>query len=171
VSWTQEDMDRVVHLTREGYSLAQVGVELGRSRDAVASIIHRKLRDQLPKKPNGNPYANKTPPKRGAAPKAAPKREATKAPKIYPHNIVRTAERKAAEPVFVEPVAPPAPVEPRRVTLMQLRDFGECKYAVEGAGADTLFCGLPSTSPVSSWCAHHHRLVWAPAAQRRRVAA
>jgi hypothetical protein len=49
-----------------------------------------------------------------------------------------------------------------------------CRFIVSDGTRDAICCGDPSRSELSSWCAHHARLVFEPrltAAERQRKAA
>lgn len=46
-----------------------------------------------------------------------------------------------------------------------------CRFIVSSSTRDAICCGAPTTSDLSSWCAHHTRIVYEPrlsAAERER---
>ncbi|WP_254744712.1 GcrA family cell cycle regulator [Alsobacter ponti] len=129
------------------------------------------------------PAAPKASPLKASSPKTIPARPAPAAPTKPGAAAAKAA--KAARPVAkpaqvpkpaqVAPVAAPAPKPgpsprdvlarmksrggPRRgVRLYDLRD-SHCRWVIEEAGQELVFCGAPRVGS-SSWCAEHRKIVY-----------
>ncbi len=164
VSWTDERVEVLARLWGDGLSASQIAAQLGSvTRNAVIGKVHRL----------GLSGRNK----------AAPPPQAQKV-------------RKPARPLGLTPV-PPAPVPPGilgasqpvvsmeaptaqpdiaeeivipfsdRVTIMELRE-SMCRWPLgDPTTPEFRFCGQRSPAGVP-YCAHHARVAYQPAADRKR---
>jgi hypothetical protein len=55
-----------------------------------------------------------------------------------------------------------ADCDPRYHTALLSIGPRRCRYIVSDSTRDAICCGAPTTSDLSSWCAHHTRLVYEP---------
>jgi GcrA cell cycle regulator len=151
--WPEEQVEQLLSLNSKGLSASVIGREMGITRNAVIGKLHRL---------NG-----KLPPEHELARKAAAACEAARVRRARNEaKLARVLARLAlprpkapyipppAEPL---PVAPPAPVGAKGVTIMGL-DPDVCKWPLNDAHHpdDQFYCGEPSGERV--YCPSHHRL-------------
>jgi GcrA cell cycle regulator len=123
-SWTDERVKALKRLWKEGVSATDVASMLGGvSRNAVIGKVHRL---------------------------GLQRRKQTFVKKIYPKKItkIKSANKKRER----EYEAPPSPVEPKHIDLMELSN-STCRYPHTKDGRTT-YCGH-QTAEGSSYCKHH----------------
>ncbi|TCN30314.1 GcrA family cell cycle regulator [Sinorhizobium americanum] len=149
--WTDERIAELRKLWKDGWSASAIAREMGSSRNAVLGKAHRLHLDDRSKK--------------ALKPQAAPRERAPAFP------LRRRAALAAPQPAAPQPAAPPACVEtlPRvdpalrpepllkRIIDRDWRAHGECRWPVDGEGADTRFCCAPAGAE-SSYCSYHRQL-------------
>jgi GcrA cell cycle regulator len=163
MSWTDERVELLRKLWLDGRSASQIAAELanGISRNAVIGKVHRLGLSSRTK-----------------APSAAPQRQRPR-PVVQRSSVARSPSAfirgATALAVDLRPVAAPLP-EPIEevvvplaecVTIMELRE-SMCRWPIgDPVSAEFRFCGSKA-SPGASYCAHHSRLAYQPAQDRRR---
>lgn len=163
MSWTTERVDLLKKLWADGLSASQIAAELGGvTRNAVIGKVHRLGL-------SGRAKSSNTPakPRRPRAP-AAPSRPAAPQPRSIGNAALKIEEAPAAE------IAPtPAPVQElvipvnERATILQLNER-TCKWPIGDPSTDDFyFCGRQSDA-AAPYCAHHCRIAYQPANDRRR---
>jgi GcrA cell cycle regulator len=163
MSWTDERVELLRKLWSDGLSASQVAAELGPgiTRNAVIGKIHRLGLAERAKTANApRPRAAKAP--RPAAP----------APRVGGHAVHGNVALAFAPQTIV--VARAAPEEEvviplsERVTLMDLRE-SMCRWPMgDPTTAEFRFCGGRSPIGGGPYCAHHARIAYQPAQDRRR---
>jgi GcrA cell cycle regulator len=140
-AWTDEQIAEVKRLWTIGHSAKQISIRVGKSRNAVIGIIHRKG------------FNGRQPAPRVTKPRA-PKRQSPAALIVRPATTPRPERR-------TKPIE--APPQPRsdKPGLLQLRST-DCKWTY----GDPLqpgfhFCGAPQVL-ASPYCAAHQRISVAP---------
>jgi GcrA cell cycle regulator len=164
MSWTDERVEQLKKMWLEGMSASQIAGELshGVTRNAVIGKVHRlglSGRVKSPVPAQGRPR-----------PKTRPEDEA-RGPSIpVTHgNLALAAE--------VRPAPAPAPraagvdvVVPicERVSIMDLRE-SMCRWPLgDPTSADFRYCGAKMQTGLGPYCAHHARIAYQPAQDRRR---
>ncbi|WP_363350325.1 GcrA family cell cycle regulator [Methylocystis echinoides] len=171
MSWTEERVDLLRKLWSDGLSASQVAAELGPgiTRNAVIGKIHRLgLAERAKTAAAQRPRAAK-----GTArqPATAPVVAAPRAGGHAVHGNVALAF--APQAMVVARVAPEAeevviPMS-ERVTLMELRE-SMCRWPMgDPTTPDFRFCGAKSPIGAGPYCAHHARVAYQPAQDRRRA--
>lgn len=164
--WTEERVELLKRLWAEGLSASQIAGQMGGvTRNAVIGKVHRLG------------LSGRT--KSGAAPSPQPRpRKAARSPS---HPLThRPAAAGNAAPAFMP--APQAEPEPERdialdddvvipmserVTIMELRDT-MCRWPMgDPTTPEFRFCGAKAAASLP-YCAHHCRIAYQPAAERRR---
>ena len=137
MSWTEERVETLAKLWREGKSAAQIAKELGDvSRNAVIGKVHRM----------------------GLSGRAAPHLSGKNtAPRTRVVRVPAARKVKPKKPAPVEPVKPVVFVPANPQTIIEISP-GECRYPVSGQGADMLFCA-DKAEDGTSWCKHHGNVV------------
>jgi GcrA cell cycle regulator len=146
-SYAPETIELIADLLRKKWSAAQIGAQIGRTRNAVISIVHRNatLREiGFGLKPTRR--YDKAPPRarveRLASPRAIPARSKW---------IDRT------------PLEQP---EPFKLKLEDLPSVGACKFPIGDPRAEDFgFCGHASGESV--YCPFHMRLAYTPTARQQ----
>lgn len=164
MSWTDERVELLRKLWMDGLSASQIAAELanGITRNAVIGKVHRlglsgRVKCAAPSTaPRPRPSAPR--PQRASAPRpASPIRGAT-ALALQPEAFVAPAPR-AVEDVVI-PMC-------ERVTIMDLRE-GMCRWPLgDPSTPDFRYCGGRSDIG-APYCAHHSRMAYQPAQDRRR---
>ena len=142
--WTEERMARCRELWGEGCSAAHIGAQLGCTRNAVLSKIHR------------SGWSGRT---KGAAPSSVPQRRqrAREATVLRPR-----ARSDGAAPSAPLPLPPPSEASLASFapggtkTLLELRDR-DCRWPIGDVGEPGFcFCAAPKLEGFS-YCAAHQR--------------
>jgi GcrA cell cycle regulator len=164
--WTEERAERCRALWADGWSAGQIGAELGCSRNAVMSKIHRSgwtQRSDVPKALQRPPQASRRGPR---------KRQPTTTSNLPARPVASAGPLAAVPDEFVpEPVRADAFVVrfgPGK-TLLDIGP-GECRWPT-GEGNDFLFCAAAQAD--GPYCRAHALLAFQPGAvgrQRRTVA-
>jgi GcrA cell cycle regulator len=167
MSWTDERVEQLRQHWLEGKSASQIAALLGHglTRNAVIGKVHRLGLAGRAKSPNSaapRPRASS----QQAVHRAPPPRPAT-----VPPRVVRGATALAIAPqaeAEAEPQAYDGVVLPMslRVTIVELKE-SMCRWPLgDPASPDFRYCG--STAASGPYCAHHARLAYQPAQDRRR---
>lgn len=133
--WTDELVDELTRLYATGISCADIGAQLGFSRNA---IIGKSRRIDLP------------PPANRKVAKPRERKVLTVEPAGHGHYRVRESRAKV-EPTKLRCVE----VAPRNIPLSELAD-NDCRFI---PGDDHLYCANPQF-PGSSYCGPHHAIMW-----------
>ncbi len=172
MSWTEERVELLRKLWSDGLSASQVAAELGPgiTRNAVIGKIHRLGRAERAKTAAApRPRAVK-----GAARQPAPAQiAAVAAPRAGGHVVHgNVALAFAPQAMIVARVAPEEEVVipmSERVTLMDLRE-SMCRWPMgDPTTPEFRFCGAKSPIGAGPYCAHHARVAYQPAQDRRRA--
>jgi len=169
MSWTDERVDLLRKLWTDGLSASQIAAELsnGITRNAVIGKVHRLgLSGRV--KANAPVVARPRVQQAAAAPRAA------KPAPPRPMTAVRGNTVMVIEAQTFEAAAPaPRPMEEvvipisERVTIMELRE-AMCRWPLgDPSQPDFRYCGARSDVG-ASYCAHHSRMAYQPAQDRRR---
>lgn len=126
--WSERATAEVRRMWTDGLSAAQIGRELGCSRNCVIGKVHRL---GLPRRRNSGWTG-------GVKPKRKPR-----APRVI---------RLKPVVVYQPPPAPPEEPASLDLTLMQL-EAGQCRWATNDGGP-FLFCGH-EVAPGKPYCLHH----------------
>lgn len=165
-TWTDERIEQLTALWRDGKSAGQIAKTLGGvSRNAVIGKVHR-LGLQLEGGHDAVAKAQKARADRVRREKRAQvdrdraircERRADDARKKA-EKIAKIAAAKPArpEPVFTD-VFRLAPLE---LSLLDLRE-NDCRFPVSGEKADTLFCGH-NVEAGGTYCTYHARVAYIP---------
>lgn len=170
VGWTDDRVETLKKLWADGLSASQIAAELGGgvTRNAVIGKVHRL----------GLSGRGKTSPSAGQPRPRKPTR-----PPSHPMTLVGGA-RLGGAVVARAPAATPG-IQPQperlreedvvipmsqRVTIMELRE-GMCRWPLgDPTTPEFRFCGAQSFAGIP-YCAHHSRIAYQPAAERRRIRA
>jgi hypothetical protein len=94
------------------------------------------------------------------------RRKARKGYRVQVINQYHAAPRQKAgapiQPAIVPFVPYAGPINCSLIDLMP----GQCRFICEGTGADSLYCGQPTSK--GSWCAHHYDVVFWPDAPKMK---
>lgn len=148
--WTDELFQLAKKLWTEGKSATQIGLQIGKSRNAIIGKLMRNglqrgLKDGVPRVP-GIRYHKKRIAK-----------------------LVHDKRKPWAADVGAEATELPAEQADNPMTLMQLHDH-HCRWPCAGAGIETIFCGGQVIGGQYSYCARHCRMAYAPDRPRRAAA-
>lgn len=164
MSWTDERVEQLKKMWLDGLSASQIAGELanGITRNAVIGKVHRLGL-------SGRVKSNVPVPAR-PRPKAEDQERAPNLP-ISHGNLALSAD--------VRPAPAPAPA-PRasgsdvvipiceRVSIMELRE-SMCRWPLgDPTSADFRYCGAKMQVGLGPYCAHHARIAYQPAQDRRR---
>ena len=164
MSWTDDRVEQLKKMWLEGLSASQIANELshGITRNAVIGKVHRLGLSGRVKSPAPAP----------ARPRAKTRgEEETRSPSIpMSHgNLALAAESR--------PMPAPAPrssgddvVIPicERVSIMELRE-SMCRWPLgDPASSEFRYCGAKMQVGLGPYCAHHARIAYQPAQDRRR---
>ena len=163
-SWTDERVEVLARLWGDGLSASQIAAQLGGvTRNAVIGKVHRL----------GLSGRNKAAPPPQAQKLRKPARPLGLAP--VPQGPTPVASPGASQPAAVMEARTPQPdmaeevVIPfsDRVTIMELRE-SMCRWPLgDPTTPEFRFCGQRSPAGVP-YCAHHARVAYQPAADRKR---
>ena len=159
MDWTDEFIDRLRALWREGHSTAEIGRRLGISKNAVVGKAHRLALDARPS------------PIRRSAPGQAPKRETARrvtGPTLPPMAAVAPVERVV--PLAVAPLAVPQPPVLRAVGRSSGRLVACCWPIGEPGTQSFRFCDDESL-PGKPYCSAHAAVAYVKVRDRRDDAA
>ncbi len=162
MSWNDERVERLKKLWQDGLSASQIAAELGGvTRNAVIGKVHRLGLSGRAKSPSS----------------AAPRQRKARPAAQHMMRVSRPVSRgntALAHAFEMEPEADPVPhdnVVPmsQRKTLLELTE-DTCHWPVGDPGSpDFFFCGGKSLQSLP-YCAHHSRIAYQPATDRRRHA-
>jgi GcrA cell cycle regulator len=166
MSWTDERVEQLKKMWLDGLSASQIAGELanGITRNAVIGKVHRL----------GLSGRVKTPVPAPARPRSkAGSEDEERAP------ILPVSHGNLALAVEVRPAPVPAPA-PRasgddvvipiceRVSIMELRE-SMCRWPLgDPTSSDFRYCGAKMQIGLGPYCAHHARIAYQPAQDRRR---
>jgi GcrA cell cycle regulator len=158
MSWTDERVELLKKLWSDGLSASQIAAELGGiTRNAVIGKVHRLGLSGRAKSTNSG----------------APRQRKTRPP-THMLRIGRSIRGNTAlAPAYdIEPEAEPAlidniiPIGQRR-TILELTE-ATCRWPIgDPSAGDFFFCG-GNTMGGLPYCAHHARMAYQPASDRRR---
>ncbi len=157
MNWTDERVELLKKLLADGLSASQIAAELGGiTRNAVIGKVHRLgLSGRAKSQSSSAPRARK--------PRSHMLRVSRPTTRGNTALAYAYEAEPELEPEFVDEVIP---VEQRR-SLLQLTE-DTCRWPVgDPSNSDFFFCG---GKPVTSlpYCAHHCRVAYQPATDRRR---
>ncbi|QGM96930.1 GcrA family cell cycle regulator [Methylocystis parvus] len=170
MSWTDERVELLRKLWSDGLSASQVAAELGPgiTRNAVIGKIHRLgLAERAKTASAPRPRAAKAPRTAAVGVAAAP------APRGGGHVVHGNVALAFAPQALVVARAQPEeevviPMS-ERVTLMELRE-SMCRWPMgDPTTPEFRFCGGKSPIGGGPYCAHHARVAYQPAQDRRRA--
>ncbi len=159
LTWSDDRVEQLKKLWEAGLSASQIAAELGNvTRNAVIGKVHRLGLSGRAKTPSS------------AAPRPRKVRPAPQLMRVSrPASRGNTALAQAFEievepdPVLCDNVVPMS----QRLTLLELSE-GACHWPVgDPANPEFFFCGGKSLAGLP-YCAHHSRIAYQPAADRRR---
>src|SRR3954463_16354278 len=159
LTWSEERVEQLKKLWESGLSASQIAAELGNvTRNAVIGKVHRLGLSGRAKAPST------------AAPRPRKARPTQMVRVSRPMSRANTALAQAfaveaeTEPAAYANVVPMS----RRLTLLQLNE-ATCHWPVgDPSSPEFFFCGGKSLSGLP-YCAHHSRVAYQPASDRRRA--
>lgn len=161
MSWTDERVELLRKLWNDGLSASQVAAELGPgiTRNAVIGKIHRLgLAERAKTAPAPRPRVAR-PPRQAAPPRGNGGSHGNLALAFAPQALAAPRPR---EDDVVIPMS-------ERVTLMELRE-SMCRWPMgDPTTPEFRFCGGKSPVGGGPYCAHHARIAYQPAQDRRRA--
>jgi GcrA cell cycle regulator len=169
MSWTSERVDLLKKLWGDGLSASQIAAELGGvTRNAVIGKVHRLgLSGRAKTQASASQKSRKT-----AKPTSSDTQTQVEAPQApMPQSIGATALKAETAPAAApapksQPVAELVPIA-KRATILTLTER-TCKWPIgDPTSDDFYFCGHAS-NPGVPYCAHHCRIAYQPASDRRR---
>ena len=159
--WTEPRVEQLKKLWEAGLSASQIAAELGSvTRNAVIGKVHRLGLSGRAKSPSSSsmPRPRKT---RPAQHMMRISRPVSRGNTALAHVFEMEVE---ADPIAYDNVVPMS----QRKTLLELTE-DTCHWPVGDPGsADFYFCGGKSLASLP-YCAHHSRIAYQPAADRRRT--
>ena len=144
--WTPEDDATLLRLQLEGFSAAEIGRTMHKTRNAIIGRLHR-LRD-----------------KGIGLPKQSPRKSEelrAKAENVGPG--IRLAHPVSREPWRVPKAEAFKPLPGTEPIPLIGRPAFTCAWVVEGEGADALCCGQRVSA--GAYCASHRALAYLPTAK------
>ena len=160
ITWTDERVEQLKKLWESGLSASQIAAELGNiTRNAVIGKVHRLGLSGRAKSPTSSiPRQRKVRPSQHMVRIQRPMSRGNTA---LAHAFETEPEH---DPVAFDNVVPMN----QRKTLLELNEE-TCHWPVGDPGsADFFFCGGKSLSSLP-YCAHHSRIAYQPATDRRRT--
>ena len=167
MTWTEERVELLRKLWREGRSAAQVAAALGpdTTRNAVIGKIHRL---GLADRSSTTTIAPSAPRVRAPrAPRPHPASACVSGGGVVGNVALALAPRVA---VVVDPERENDVVVPitARVTLLELRE-AMCRWPIgDPSSPEFRFCGVKSPLGSGPYCRHHAAIAYQPAQERRR---
>lgn len=167
--WTPDEIEKLTGLLRDGLSASQVAGQIGKSRSAVVSYVHRHPGIGFTRTARGRKGGRKADHPMSIAVGRSNKTvhggkpaKPIKPQNLHATNIQNKKASREADPEFVEK-AVSAGVQPRMVALVDLK-ANECRWPVgDPREASFGFCGHPGFP----YCAAHARIAYtAPLARR-----
>ena len=161
ITWTDDRVEQLKKLWEGGLSASQIAAELGNvTRNAVIGKVHRLGLSGRAKSPSS------------AAPrprKPRPAQQMVRMPRPVARGNTALAHDYQVEmepdPISVDNVIPMS----QRLQLVELND-ATCHWPVgDPASTDFYFCGGKAVAG-APYCAHHSRIAYQPASDRRRAA-
>jgi GcrA cell cycle regulator len=159
LTWSEDRVEQLKKLWESGLSASQIAAELGSvTRNAVIGKVHRLGLSGRAKSPSS------------AAPRQRKPRPATQMVRVQrPVSRGNTALAHAfdveleADPIAFDNVVPIN----QRLSLLELNE-ATCHWPVgDPSAADFFFCGGKALAGLP-YCAHHSRVAYQPAGDRRR---
>lgn len=165
IAWTQERVELLTKLWADGLSASQIAAQIGGvTRNAVIGKVHRLGLSGRAK--TSSPSAQQRPRKASRPPSHPLQRPSAEGPGA-PAPAISTAALALApepDPLISEDIAVPIS---QRVTIMELRE-SMCRWPMgDPTTPEFRFCGARSVTALP-YCAHHARMAYQPAADRRR---
>jgi GcrA cell cycle regulator len=181
MEWTEDVISRLRDLWAQGLSSAEIGRQLGVSKNAIVGKAHRLDLPARPSPIRRNPVAEvpKTAPPRRLEGSTLPPLASTDVP--VPVMVISPPPPPPPEPRR-EAIAPPVPPPPARTTPVAvprpqpapIRPYGRvitCCWPIGEPGTRSFrFCDDPS-EPGKPYCADHARLAYVKVRDRREDAA
>ena len=170
--WTPEEDATLLRLQLEGFSAAEIGRTMHKTRNAIIGRLHR-LRDKglgLPKqsprkstapRPETRPR-KPSPPRMIRADLIAAEQEARKANTGQGRHVGCPESRAPWRPVKGEAFKPLPGAAP--IPLIGRAPF-TCAWVVDGEGAEALCCGQAATA--GAYCPTHRSIAYLPTAPLR----
>lgn len=159
MGWTDERVELLKKLWADGLSASQIAAELGGiTRNAVIGKVHRLGLSGRAKSPSSAAAR----PRKARAPGHMMRvnRPAARGNTALAHSFEIEAE---PEPEFVDNVIPIG----QRRTILELTE-DTCRWPCGDPGStEFFFCGGPALTSLP-YCAHHSRVAYQPASDRRR---
>ena len=183
MTWTEERIELLTKLWREGLSASQIAAELGGSMscNAVISKAHRlrlahggsKVASTPPaRKPRRSPEPCPTDESSGQADPALAPTMVNPQPKLKPEETRAREDTTVLDEASDETrpeVGGAGPVS-KRVTIMELRE-GTCRWPLgDPAHAGFSYCGAQAVTGLP-YCAHHAQVAYQPSTERKRLRA
>lgn len=176
MSWTDERVEHLKKMWLEGLSASQIAGELanGITRNAVIGKVHRLGLSGRVKSPAPTPARTRAKLPAGDTPR--PEDEARPDDQVQ-SPVVPVTHGNLALAMEARPAPAPAPrsngeevVVPisQRVSIMELRE-SMCRWPLgDPSTADFRYCGSKNHTGIGPYCAHHARIAYQPAQDRRR---
>lgn len=134
--WSESELETALDMWGKGHSASQIGDAIGYTRSAVLGKLHR-LRNKGADVDRASPKPRQTPTRKATAyPKL---RNVPFVPALFKAEQIRPSEYDANS---------------RRIDLVDTGPL-DCRYIVEGEGADALYCGMAKPHG-RGFCDHHH---------------
>jgi GcrA cell cycle regulator len=167
LTWSDDRVEQLKKLWEAGLSASQIAAELGNvTRNAVIGKVHRLGLSGRAKSPSSSSSSSAAPRQRKARPAQHMMRVAR------PVSRGNTALAHAFEvelepdPVAYDNVVPMS----QRLSLLELSE-ATCHWPIgDPASSEFFFCGGRALTGLP-YCAHHSRIAYQPASDRRRHAA
>ena len=162
VTWTDDRVEQLKKLWEAGLSASQIAAELGNvTRNAVIGKVHRLGLSGRAKSPTTSVPRPR---------KARPAQHIIRISRPVARGNTALAQafevEYEADPIAFDNVVPMS----QRKTLLELNE-DTCHWPVGDPGSpDFFFCGGKSLANLP-YCAHHSRIAYQPAAERRRTPA
>jgi GcrA cell cycle regulator len=162
-TWTDERVETLKRLWSEGLSASQIAGELGGiTRNAVIGKVHRLGLSGRAKAPSSSAPRPRKP--RAPSQYVRTTRPVSRGNTALAHHPMAYAEVQAEpEPEFVDNIIPLG----QRCSILELTE-ATCHWPIGDPGSpDFFFCGGKTLTSLP-YCAHHSRVAYQPAQDRRR---